>query len=329
MSQNDSDFSELDLSFAGRVEDAAQRVQRALAEFGVVGLVEGQEYLQNSTTVSSILVGVEGKSVLSADLMGELKSLPLSEVVNERLFAALGPQSAYLDYECVYGTRSSVEDEEKPLQAWAIFAGQGLRAERLIMASVKDRGAKWRFWEENGCGLARYDGEERFHQFNFPPDSGTVIELIPSEKELSATIFAKGQRHDMDFSAGLVPITNFAAGSPAAERLEELLDTWTGFNPESFEQLVEMTGNARAVAELQRSQQNGAGIQGLLELLGNLGIGSNVVDYALNGNVPDSARSLEPRGTLDQVRLVRAEVQLRTGTKPSFFGVLKRLKDAR
>lgn len=221
------------------------------------------------------------------------------------------------------------EHEDVPLQSWAIFAGLGLRAEHLVIATVKDRGAKWRFWEENGCGVARYDGEDRFHQFNFPADSGTVIELIPSDQELSATIFAKGQRLDMDFSEGLVPITLFAEGSPAAERLEELLTTWSGFNTESFEQLSVMTGNARAVAELQRSQLNGAGLQGLLELLRNLDIGSSAVDYARNGNFPDSARSIESRGTLDRVRLVRTEAELCTGTKPSFFGTLRQLRTAR
>lgn len=329
MTENDLDFSELDLTFTGRVVDAAQRVQRALAPLGIIGLIEGQEYLQNSTTVSAILVGVEGKSVLIADAMGQTKSLPLSEVVNERLFAGLEPQVAYLDYECVYGTPSPGDDEEKPLQSWAIFAGHGLRAEHLVIASFKDRGAKWRFWEENDCAFARYDGEDRFQQFNFPPDSGTVIELIPSDQELSATVFAKEQRLDMDFSAGLVPITRFAEGSPAAERLEGLLNTWSGFNAESFEQLVEMTGNARAIAELQRSQRNGEGIQGLLELLKNLGISSSAVDYARNGTFPAAARIIEPRGTLEKVRLVRAEVERRTGTKPSFFGVLKQFKDAR
>lgn len=222
-----------------------------------------------------------------------------------------------------------VVTKNHPLQSWAIFAGQKLRAEHLVIASVTDRSARWKYWEENGCGFAHYAGEERFHSFSFPHDSGTVIELVPSDQELSATIFATGQRVDMDFSAGLVPITGFAEGSPAAKRLEEIMSTWNGFNPESFAQLVEMTGNRRAIAELERAQRNGAGLQGLLDLLGNLGIGSNVVDYARDGNVPDSARSLEPRGTLERVRLVRAEVEARTGSKPSFFGALKQLKDAR
>ena len=74
------DFSELDLSSAGPVVDAAQRVQRALAPLGVVGLVESREYLQNSTTVSALLVGVAGKSVLTADSTGQIKSLPLAYV---------------------------------------------------------------------------------------------------------------------------------------------------------------------------------------------------------------------------------------------------------
>lgn len=120
--------------------------------------------------------------------------------------------------------------------------------------------------------------------------------------------------NDLGFSTGLVPITSFAQGTPATERLEELL---------------KMTGDTRAVAELQSSQRNGVGNGGLLELLKSLVIGSHVVDYARAGNVPDCARSLEPRGTLDKVRLVCAEVHQRTGTKPSFFGVLKQLNNAR
>lgn len=329
MTDFDLDFSELDLSFAGRVPDISERIQWALAPLGVVGIIESPQFLKHSTAVSVILTGVEGKSVDVGDEAGVLKSLPVKAVVNEQLFAEIAPEIAFLDYDCVYGTPRPEWDQQEELQSWTIISGLGLRADHLVIASVKDRSARWKYWEENGCGFARYEGENRFHQLNFLHDSGTVIELIPSEQELSATIFAKGQRVDMDFSAGLVPITRFAVGSPADERIGTILATWSGFTSDTLEQLVEMTGNRRAAAELQRSQRNGAGLQGLLELLRNLGIGASTLDYALNGNFPDNARSIEPRGMLDRVRLVREENELRTGTKPSFFGALKQFKAAR
>lgn len=329
MTEDDLDFSELDLSFAGRVPDITERIQRALAPLGVVGIIESPQYLKHSTAVSVILTGVEGKSVDVSDEAGVLKSLPVKAVVNEQLLAEIAPEIAFLDNDCIYGTPRPEWDQQEELQSWTIISGPSLRADHVVIASVKDRSARWKYWEENGCGFARYEGENRFHQLNFPHDSGTVIELIASEQDLSATIYAKGQRLDMDFSAGLVPITRFSEGSPADELVGTILAAWSGFTAETFEQLVEMTGNRRASAELQRSQRNGTGFQSLLELLRNLGIGPSALDYALNGNFPDKARSIEPRGMLDRVRLVRAEIELRTGTKPSFFGALKQFKAAR
>ncbi|MFF5794265.1 hypothetical protein ACFY5D_19645 [Paeniglutamicibacter sp. NPDC012692] len=329
MTDDDFDFNELDLAFTGRVPDAVQRVQQALAPLGVVGLIEGPQYLSHSTAVSVVLRGVDGATVVVADALGQLKSLPLRDAITDRLIAGIRPEVAFLNDECVYGTPRPGYDQEEPVQSWAVLAGPGLRAEHLVIASVKDRSARWRYWEENGCGFARYEGERRYHAFNFPADAGTVIALVPAYQDLTATIFARGQRLDMDFSESNVPITTFAEGSPAAEHLETLCAVWSGFTREAFEELGAMTGNARAAAELERTLNNGTGIQGLLELLRNLGIGRSALDYARNGTFPESARTIEPRGTLDRVRIVRAELERRTGTKPSFFGALRQLRSAR
>ena len=329
MTDEDFDYHDLDLAFTGRVPDAVQRVQQALAPLGVVGLIEGPNYLSHSTSVSAVLIGVEGETVVVADAQGQLNSLPLRDVITERLLAGLGPEAAFLVDECVYGSPRPGGDQEEPPQSWAVFAGPGLRAEHLVIASARDRGARWRYWEESGCGFARYEGERRYHRFGFPADAGTVIELIPAYQDLTATVFARGQRLDLDFSEGMVPVTTFAEGSPAAKHLEALCAIWSGFTPEAFAQLGEMTDNRRAAAELERTLQNGAVLQGLVELLRNLGIGRSALGYAESGSFPESARTIEPRGTLDRVRLVRAEVERRTGTKPSFFSALRQLKAAR
>lgn len=329
MTDDDIDYSELDLAFAGRVPDAAQRVQRVLAPLGIMGIIEGPQYLGHGTAVSVILLGTEGESVLVADEEGRLKSLPLPEVVSDSVIAELGSEVAFLNDVCVYGTPRQGYDQEEPLQGWAVFAGPALGAEHVVIASAKDPGATWRYWDEGGCGFARYEGERRYHRFGFPPEAGTVIQLIPNDRDLTATVFARGERLDMDFREGLAPITPCAAGSPAAEHLAGVWAIWTGFTQESFEQLGAITGNARAAAELERTLKNGEVLQGLAELLRNLGVGRGALDYARQGNHPEGARSLAPRGTLDRVRLVRAEVELRTGTKPSFFGTLRQLRTAR
>lgn len=325
VTDDDFDFNELDLAFTGRVSDAAQRVQRVLAPLGVVGIVESPNRLENSTAVSIILMGTDGESVMVADEFGRLKSLPLREVISDRVVADLGSEVVFLNDECVYGTPRPGYDQEEPLQTWAVFAGTGLRAEHLVIASAKDRSARWRYWEEGGCGFARYEGERRYHQFSFPEDAGSIIQLIPNDQDLTATIFARGERLDMDFSEGMVPVATFAEGSPAAEYLAGAWAIWSGFTRETFEELGAMTGNARAAAELERTLKNGEVVQGLAELVRNLGVGRSALDYARNGTFPDAARGFEPRGTLGRVRMIRAEMERRTGTKPSFFAALRLL----
>lgn len=329
MTDDDFDYNELDMAFTGRMPDAAQRVQQVLAPLGVVGIIESPNRLEHSTAVSVILVGTDGESLTVADESCRLKSLPLRAVISDRVIADLAAEVVFLNDECVYGTPRPGYDQEEPPQRWAIFAGPLLRAEHVVIASAKDRSATWHYWEENGCGFARYEGESRYQPFSFPDDAGTVIQLIPNDQDLTATIFARGRRLDMDFSEAMVPVTTFADGSPAAEHLAKAWAIWSGFTQEAFDELAVITGHARAAAELERTLKNGEMLQGLAELLRNLGIGRSALAYARNGNHPEEVRGFEPRGTLDRVRLVRAQVERRTGTKPSFFAALRQLRAAR
>ena len=328
VTDEDFDFSELALAFTGRVPDAGERVRQALAPLRILGLVEAPQYMDRTTVVSVILSGFEGDTVEIVDAHGNVETRPLRQVVDGGLVAGLRPEVAFLNDECVYGTPVPGGDRQEPAPSWAVFAGPGLRAEHLVIASAKDKSARWRYWEEGGCGLAHYSGERRYHLFAFPAEAGTVLELLPDGQDLDATLFAERRRLDMVFSEGAAPITGFPEGSAAALRLAALCAEWSGFTRETFDELAELTGNPRAAAALERTLRHGTARQALGELLGNVGIGRGALDYALQGNVPDTARSIEPRGTLERVKVVRAEVAARTGTRPSFFAALKRLRTA-
>lgn len=331
-----SEYNILVPGFAGRVPDAAQRVKEALAPLGVVGFIERPNCYDSGTALGVFLAGVRGESLLVADGRGQLSSMPLHEVITDRVLEGFGPEAVFLNNECVYGTPRPEEEHEEPLlvQGRSVCAGTGLRAEHLIVASVKDDSARWRFWEEGETGFARYEGGLPYPDFGFPPGAGTVIELIPVDGEVGVSISAGGRQMQLDFDFGTIPVTTFAPGTPAAELLETVRMTSAGLTPDVIDQLGEMTGNKRAAVDLERSSRESATLEGsslrpLSDLLRNLGLGYNVLDYAQEGRYPDTARVIEPKGTMERVRVVRAEVKRRTGSQPSFFAALRQLSSGR
>lgn len=325
MIHTDFTFNELAMSFTGRVPDAADRVALALAPLGLMGIVESPHFLPRSTAVHVLLAGTEDDTVLAGDAAGHVAELGLREAASEQLVASLRPEAVFLNDECVYGNPQQDGFEVAP-QSWLVFAGTSLRPEHLVVAMSKDKGARWSFWQSEGCGFARYDGERRYHRFAFPEEAGVVVALIPKDRDMDASVFARGQRVDFEFSDETQPVVRFPEGSEAAEQLRIVWDDWFDLEPETFETLAQSTGNPRAAAELQRGLDLEAGLLILGQMLRNLGISRKAIDYATSGNVPQSAQLFEPRGTLDRVRIIRDEISGRTGTRPSFFKSLVSLR---
>jgi len=322
----DFEYSEFALAFVGRVPEAADRVKQALAPLGLIALVEGPQFLSNATTVHVLIAGPDEGSAFAVDITGQVGTIALSQVLDERIIAQLSPAAAFVNDVCIYGAPLPPADTDDTYQTWAIFAGPGLKAEHMVAAASKDKGASWSFWEASGCGFARYTGDRRYYRFSFPDEAGTVIGLIPEFQDIHVVVFARGQRKDFEFSRGLVRLADFPAGSEAAAQLQLLWNDWFDLVDQTFTQLAEATLNPRAAAELQRALEQDAGFSGLLDLLRNLGISRSAVDYAFSGDQPAGARSYKPRGTLDRVRIIREEIAARTGQKPSFGAGLSILK---
>ncbi|GAA1408155.1 hypothetical protein AUR04nite_27660 [Glutamicibacter uratoxydans] len=328
MSASDFEYNELSLAFTGRVPDAAQRVQQVFAPLGLVGIVEGPNYQSNSTSVQLILAGPEEGAVFVADAQGTVSSRPFDQAVDAQMLSAINPAVAFFNEECLLGLPLPQADTDYSYQDWAVFAGASLRPEHMVIAAAKDKGARWKFWEADGCGFIRYEGERRYHRFSFPQDAGIIVGLIPEFGDINAAVFSRGQRQDFEFSDTMAPLVSFPAGSPAAQRLQTLWNDWFDLVDETFADFGEATGNPRAAAELQRALQTDVGIPQLRELLRNLGISRTVLDYAVSPDAPQGAREFQPKGTLDKVRIIREEIAQRTGVKLSFSAGLRLLKSA-
>lgn len=325
MIHTDIVYNELAFSFSGRVPEAAQRVQAALTALGVQGILEGLTYLRSSTAVHVLVAGREGRSVLTGDPLGQVSEREFDELFNDRLWASLRPAAVFLNDECVYGTPQQY-DAEVPPQSWLVIAGTSLRPEHLVVAMAKDKGARWSFWQSEGCGFARYDGDDRYHSFAFPQEAGVVVALIPRDRHIDVSVFARGQRVELEFSEETQPVTRFPEGSAAAEQLGIVWNDWFELGPETFETLAQSTGNPRAAAELRLGLDLEAGLPLLEQMLRNLGISRRAMEYTQSGNAPATAQAFEPRGTLDRIRIIRDEIERRTGSRPSFFESLRMLR---
>ncbi len=328
VTDNDFEYNEFTVAFMGRVPDAAQRVREVLAPTGLIGIVEGPHYQQRSTSAQLILAGPEEGTVFVADEQGAVAPRTIAEVIDAQIIAGLRPTVAFMNEECVFGAPLPAGQTEENFQTWAVFAGTGLRPEHMVIATAKDKGATFNYWEADGCGFVRYTGERRYHRFSFPPEAGVVTGLIPAFEDFSLVVFAQGLRLEFEFSDRMVLLESFPTGSEAARWQQVLWDDWFDLTEETFTQLGQATGNPRAAAELQRRLHTDSGIDGLRELLRHLGISRTVMDYAVSGQAPQGARIFEPKGTLDRVRIIRSEIAQRTGQKPSFGAGLRLLNSA-
>ncbi len=329
MIHTEFDFNELSVAYTGRVLDAAQRVRNVLAPLGLVGIIEGPNFLRDTTSVQVLLAGMEDVSILTGGEHGAVRTVALREAISQRLVASLAASAVFLNDECVSGVPRPGGDDEEPVQSWVVFAGAGLRAEHMVIAAAKDKSARWHYWEADGCGFVRYAGEQRYHRFRFPEESGVVVALIPEFQDIDVAVFARRQRHDFEFSDNIFPLVSLDEGTQAARQQALVWNDWFDLSQETFDQLAESTGVPRAAVELKRGLQKGTGISVLSNLLRNLNISRLALDYALSGDTPQSAQIFSPRGTLDKVRLIRTETARRTGCKPSFLTGLKMLTSVR
>ncbi|MFJ5106396.1 MULTISPECIES: hypothetical protein [unclassified Glutamicibacter] len=307
-------YLNLEFIFMGDKPESAQLVRTALADRRLLGFIGGAVERENSTEVAAEVATVsEARDAVlyRIDAKGKLREgSRVTKLVHE-LKNSTGADYVLVDGDEIDGPNPDDEQLGEYGGTNELLHGPKLKGSELVLAAgfAENEITVW----ENASGLMAMP-KEPVYAPSISRSNRPYLCLDRTGNAITATIEAKGPRRTM-FGSSVSMVVDLErtailepeAGSPAAERLDELNSLLNGWDEEEMQIIEQLISDPADRAEAQQLLCSSGDLKDMKRLVSLFGFDPRSIDYLTGRPLPEDRRVIATGGPFKTLKSALAE----------------------